>query len=135
MNEVRQTIVINRQSHEVFAFTINPKNTPKWVDFVAREQTNETPTKLGTTYRSQDTEGDWTEFEITAFEENKMFELTKKDDGHHVKYTFKPSDDDSCELEYLVWVEDGVVSDRFSVDNIQAILKKLKTVIESKEFV
>jgi len=59
-----------------------------------------------------------------------MFELTKRDDNHHVKYTLRPIDNSKCELEYRVWVEAGKVSERFSQANIQAILHKLKRVVE-----
>lgn len=57
MNEVKQTIAIEKPAQKVFAFTINPDNTPKWVDVVVEEQTNETPTKLGTIYKNKDTDG------------------------------------------------------------------------------
>lgn len=60
-----------------------------------------------------------------------MFELTKKDDNHHVRYTFNPVNNGQCELEYCVWVREGDISERFSPANIQTILQKLKTVVET----
>ena len=130
MKDVKQAITINCLAQEVFDFTINPENTPKWVGGVVTEQTNESPTKLGTIYKNQGHDGSWAEFEITAFEAGLMFELTKKDDNHHVKYTFKPFGDNQCELEYYVWVDNGDIDERFSRENIQKILQKLKDVIE-----
>ena len=127
---VRQTVIINKPAHEVFDFTINPENTPKWVDGVVREQTNESPTKLGTVYRNQGHDGSWSEFEITAFEADSMFEMTKKGDNTHVQYTFMPVDNSHCELEYCVWVDAGEIDERFSKENIKDILQKLKNVIE-----
>jgi len=46
MTETKQTITINQPSHTVFEFVLDPKNTPKWVDGVVKELTNESPTKL-----------------------------------------------------------------------------------------
>lgn len=130
MNEVRQTIAIDCSANEAFDFTVDPNNTPKWVEGVVHEETNESPTKLGTVYKNQSTDGSWIELEITAFVPGSMFEMTKKGDSTHVRYTFKPVGDNQCELEYYVRVESGEVSDRFSESNIQKILSKLKEVIE-----
>jgi len=130
MKDVKLTVTINRPAREVFDFTINPGNTSKWVDGVVTEQTNESPTKLGTIYKNQGHDGSWAEFEITAFEDGLMFELTKKDDNHHVKYTFQPLGDNRCELEYHVWVDGGDVDERFAQGNVQKMLQKLKDVIE-----
>ncbi|MES2225282.1 MAG: SRPBCC family protein [Patescibacteria group bacterium] len=131
MNSVKKTIIINKPAFEVFNFTTNPDNTPRWVDGVVKEEASENPVKLGTIYRSQDQSGGWCEFEITAFEDGFMFEMTKKDDNHHVVYIFKPFEPDKCELDYRVWVKEGAVSERFSETNIETILQKLKVVVES----
>jgi len=130
MKQVVQTIAIQRSAQEVFNFTIDPANTPKWVDGVVVEHTNEIHTKLGTIYRNQGHDGSWAEFEITDFESGVMFELTKKGDSTHVKYTFRPLGVQKCELEYCVWVSEGELSERFSENNIQSILQHLKDVIE-----
>jgi len=130
MKEFVQTIKINKPVNKVFEFAINPENTPKWVEAVVKEETNERPTKLGTIYRNQDADGNWAEFEITDFEEGKMFEMTKRDDNHHVKYTFMPEGDATL-LEYCVWVSEGVLSDRFGEENVKNILTSFKTVIEA----
>lgn len=132
MNQVKVSAIINKSAQEVFNFTINPDNTSEWVEGVVKEETNEAPTKLGTIYRNQGKDGSWAEFEITAFEQDKMFELTKKDDNHHVKYTFKSINEDQCELEYVVWVEEGEVGERFSKDSIKTILNELKEFVENK---
>lgn len=130
MKSVVQTILLNTAAPKAFEFALDPNNTPKWVSGVVREVTNQTPTKLGTIYKNQSKDGSWAEFEITDFESGVMFELTKKGDNIHVKYTFKPLSDGQCELVYSAWIEDGELNERFSVDNIQAILHSLKGVIE-----
>jgi uncharacterized protein YndB with AHSA1/START domain len=131
MKEVAQTILIDRSAQEAFDFTLNPENTPKWVGNVVQEMVSETPTKLGTIYKNQGQDGSWAELEITDFEPGLMFEMTKKGDSTHVKYTFKPISNTQCELEYMVWISDGTLGERFSESNIQNILQKLKHVIEA----
>ena len=128
------TTLLNKSAKEAFAFTINPENTSKWVRGIVKEQTNESPTKLGTIYRNQDLEGNWAEFEITAFEQDRMFEMTKKDDHHRVRYTFSEINEHSCELEYLVWVEEGELSKRFSEPNLNEILSGLEQALKLEKY-
>ena len=48
MKNNRLVVKINKPSSEVFAFYIDPENTPLWVDSIIAEQTNEWPIKIGT---------------------------------------------------------------------------------------
>jgi len=41
MKNKKIVIQINKPIDEVFSFTLNPKNTPLWVDSVVFEETNE----------------------------------------------------------------------------------------------
>lgn len=127
MKDKRLTIVINKSVSDVFEFTVNPGNTPKWIDGIAVEETSETPQKLGTIYRNKGKDGNWNEYEMTAFEKNKMFELTRINGNYHVRYTFTPTDDGHCDFEYYEWVDDGELDDTFS----QSVLEKLKGILEA----
>lgn len=127
MKDVRLAIVIDRPAHRVFDFALNPENTPKWIDGIVKEQTNESPTKLGTIYKNQDLNGNWNEYEITSYEPGSMFVMSKKDGNYHVKYTLKPLGDNQCELEYYEWVDSGDLDEPFT----QEILQKFKDVIEN----
>jgi len=99
---------------------------PFWVDSIVKEETNESPTKLGTVYRNVNRAGQWSEYKIVVFNQDKMFEMQLNDNNYHVKYTLTPIDKNSCGLEYLEWVETGDLAEPFT----QEILEKLKTVIE-----
>jgi uncharacterized protein YndB with AHSA1/START domain len=127
VHQVKFTIQIKRPISEVFAFVINPENTPKWVNNIAIEETNEWPVRVGTIYRSKSKKGDWAELTLTAFEENKLFSLTKKDGNNHVTYTFSAINPDLTELEY-VWVDNGELKE----SAIQELLDNLKRVMETE---
>jgi len=120
-------IRINRPVSEVFKFLLDPKNTPLWVDSFVKEEVNEVPTKLGTVYRNQDKSGRWSEYSITDYEENEMFEFTAKDGNYSVRYTFHPVDDNTTELEYVEWVRKGKPEKPFTIE----VLQKLKSILES----
>jgi len=127
MKKKKITIKINRPVHEVFAFLLNPQNTPLWIDSITKEETNEWPIKLGSIYRNQNRQGVWSEYRVISLVEDKSFEFFKNDNNYHVRYTFKPIGNNSTGLEYFEWVENGDLEEPFTLD----ILQKLKKILES----
>lgn len=128
MTDKKLSIVINKPVSEAFEFTTNPANTAKWIDGIVVEETNETPPKLGTIYRNKGQSGNWNEYQMTEFEKDKTFTLTRLNGDYHVRYTFKPTPDNSCDFEYYEWVDEGELDDTFS----QEVLEKLKTIVEQQ---
>ena len=116
--------MINKPAYVVFDFTLDPKNTPKWVDSIEHEETDEWPPDIGTHYRNRNPQGEWTEYELTKYDRPSRFVLSKIGTPYHVRYTFTPKGR-ATELTYHEWVEEGELEAPFN----QAALEKLKTVI------
>jgi hypothetical protein len=57
MKTNKLTIRISKPVSEVFDFTINPQNTPRWIDFIVEETVDGKEIKLGTRYTNRDKDG------------------------------------------------------------------------------
>lgn len=125
MKEQKFSITIKKPIKDIFAFTIDPKNTPKWINTIISEQTNEWPPKLGTIYKNQNIAGDWRQLKITTFEQDKMFILSDNN-GMHIRYSFTSLDANRTELEYTLWIDKGELKILMTIN----LLKKLKKIIE-----
>jgi len=128
VKDKKLSVIINKPVSEVFEFTANPTNTPKWIEGIVAEETNETPPKQGTIYRNKGQSGNWNEYEMTEFEKDKTFTLSRLNGDYHVRYTFKPTGSGSCDFEYYEWVDEGELDDTFS----QEVLEKLKSLLEQE---
>ncbi len=129
MKDLKLSIEINKPAKDIFEFALNPKNTPKWIDFIAVEETNEWPAKQGTIYRNKGKDDiEWSELELTEYDPYKRFTLSKKDGSYSVRYTFTPISEDRTELEYYEWTDKNELSVPFTMEP----LEKLKQVIETE---
>lgn len=126
MKSNKLTIQVEKPIEHVFEFTTNPKNTPSWIDNIEVEEASEWPINIGTTYRNRSRVGNWTEYVVTALDPNSIFELADKNGNYHVRYSYKKLGDDTTEMEYFEWVDEGDINGPFTVET----MNKLKTVLE-----
>jgi hypothetical protein len=123
------TVMINKPVDEVFLFTIDPKNTPKWINGIEVEETNEWPVRLGTIYKNRGKTGPWAEYKVSKYIKDKEFELIKQDDStYHVNYSYTEYPNGSTKLVYHEWVTTGEMEEPFTQDT----LNKLKQVMGAK---
>ena len=123
----RLNVIINKPATEVFTFLLDPNNTPTWVSFIASEETNEWPPKLGTVYKNRSINDDEQELKLTDFKPDESFVMSKLSNTYHVRYSITPLNEDQVELEYYEWMDEGNLAAPFTSKE----LNKLKTVIES----
>ncbi len=126
MKENKLAIEINCSAEVLFDITTYPGKAPLWIDAIIREETNEFPIKLGTTYKELNRSGKWSEYTVVKFRRNRIFELAQKDSSYHVRYTYEPISEKKTRLVYLEWVDAGELEYPF----LPVVLKKLKKVIE-----
>jgi hypothetical protein len=129
MKNKRLKIVIDRPVSIVFGFTLDPQNTPKWIEGIQKEVTSEWPAEKGTIYKNQSTDGAWHEYKLAEIDKDKTFVLSEIKGDYHVRYTFRPKSDNSTEFEYYEWIEKGELDDTVT----QATMVKLKEAIEAKK--
>ena len=127
MKDNKLTIKIERPLQEVFDFTLNPNNTPKWIHSLVSEERTLGDINIGTTYRNKNQEGKSSTYVVTEFQPMKMFVMTLEDKSYHVRYTFKELGPQETEFEYYEWVDTGELEGPFQ----QVVLEGLKNIVES----
>ena len=118
-NQIR--IIIDAPAQSVFEFTVEPQNTPKWIDGVDDEQVNTDQIDLGTIYSNS-----YGDLEVTDYERNKFFELTNQETGYVCSYSYRAVDEEQTELTYFEYMTDGSEldepMDEKNFETLQALL-------------
>ena len=128
MKENKIVIEINCPSSKIFDFTLNPANTPLWIDRIVHEEASEFPARIGTRYKNVDKQGKWDEYTIVRLELNRMFEMKQKNSPYHVRYTFEPISENKSRFTYFEWVDEGELEGHVTLPTI----KKLKEAVENQ---
>ena len=129
MKDLRLVVKINKPIEDVFEFTTNPKNTPRWIESIVKEEADENPPTLGTAYRNWDKSGQMNLYAVTRYEPPCVFRLDALHQDYKVQYTYTPISENETELEYYEWSESGQLHSPF----MQEILDNLKKVMEEEK--
>lgn len=128
MKENKISIIIDRPISEVFKFTINPENTPKWIASIKEKQVNERPIKMGTVYKNTNDSKDWDIYRVIEFEKNKLFTLKQEESSYQVSYIYESLDLNKTKLTYFEKDERGIKNPFFL-----HTLERLKSVMEESK--
>lgn len=126
MKENKISIIIDKPISEVFDFTINPQNTHLWIPFILEEVADKYPPEINTQYKNRGIDNNWNKYKVVDFKKDKVFILSDLLGNYFVKYTYRKLNGHKTEMEYFEWMNDGDLSNPFTVN----ILEKLKKVME-----
>jgi CRISPR/Cas system CSM-associated protein Csm3 (group 7 of RAMP superfamily) len=129
MDTNKLSITINKPVSEVFEFTLNPKNTPKWIETMMEEKTDTENIKVGTKYSNTNDGITWTEYLCSLLQKDTLFELQEVGGSYRVKYTYVPISTNETELAYIEWTDD---KSELSKPLEMKALEKLKSAIETQ---
>lgn len=119
-NEIRVTI--NAPREKVFEYTLEPKNTPEWVEGAIEMQTDTEQIGIGTKYSNE-----YLTREVTDYEKNLFLELTDLDGNYSCSYSFRKIDEENTELIFFESCTDGSELE-FSIE--KRFFEKLKEILE-----
>jgi uncharacterized protein YndB with AHSA1/START domain len=133
MKEVKLNILIDKPIKEVWDYTLDSKNTPKWFASIKEEIPSELPVRLGTRLKNRgDDKTKWNEYEITEFIENKTFTLSALGSSYHVKYTFTPMGAVTA-FEYCEWVDEGTLDDPTTIKTLELLKEGVENNLDLDE--
>ena len=107
MKENKLTIFINKPVKEVFEYSLESNNVPKWINSIKEEIPEERPVKLGTKLRNIGVDSqEWNKYEVIDFQPPRTFTLKRLNGDYFFKYTCTEKDN-GTEFEYFEWAEYG----------------------------
>ena len=124
MKENKLTIFINKPVKEVFEYSLESNNVPKWINSIKEEIPEERPVKLGTKLRNIGVDSqEWNKYEVIDFQPPRTFTLKRLNGDYFVKYTCTEKDN-GTEFEYFEWSEYGELDGLMEMSALE-LLKEL----------
>ena len=124
MKENKLTIFINKPVKEVFEYSLESNNVPKWINSIKEEIPEERPVKLGTKLRNIGVDSqEWNKYEVIDFQPPKTFTLKRLNGDYFVKYTCTEKDN-GTEFEYFELAEYGELDGLMEMSALE-LLKEL----------
>lgn len=124
MKENKLKIFINKPVKEVFEYSLESNNVPKWIKSIKVEIPEERPVKLGTKLKNIGfNSNEWNSYEMIAFDFPNTFTLKRLNGDYFVRYTCREKDN-GTEFEYFEWAEKGDLDGLMEMSALK-LLKKL----------
>ena len=124
MKENKLKIFINKPVKEVFEYSLESNNVPKWIKSIKVEIPEERPVKLGTKLKNIGcNSNEWNSYEMIAFDFPNTFTLKRLNGDYFVRYTCREKDN-GTEFEYFEWEEKGDLDGLMEMSALK-LLKKL----------
>jgi hypothetical protein len=130
MDKNTLSILIHAPISAVFDFTLDPKNTPRWISSIQKEWTNEWPPKIGTVYRQKlgiKRKTMESAIVITGFQKNKQLDFHLVNGTYSCSYQFSPNQKGT----WLTYSEENGVGQKLVSPLKMKNLQTLKTLIET----
>ena len=85
MKENKLTIFIDKPVKEVFEYSLESNNVPKWINSIKEEIPEERPVKLGTKLRNIGVDSEeWNKYEMIDFQPPRTFTLKRLNGDYFV---------------------------------------------------
>ena len=130
MKENKLTIYIDKPTSEVFNYSLESNNVPKWITSIEIEVPSERPVKVGTILKNKGINSDiWNEYEVIELLSPYTFTLKKLNDDYFVKYTCIENGS-GTNFEYLEWAENKNLDDILEMDALELLKKEIEDIGE-----
>ena len=124
MKENKLNIFIDKPVKDVFEYSLESNNVPKWITSIKEEIPEERPVRIGTKLRNICVNSEeWNEYEIIEFNPPKTFTLKKSNGDYYVNYTCTEKGK-GTDFEYFEWVAKGDLDEIMEMSALE-LLKKL----------
>lgn len=126
MKENKLTIFINKPVKEVFAYSLESNNVPKWITSIKEEIPSERPVRVGTQLKNICINNStWNHYEVIDFVQDKTFTLKRLNGDYFVKYTCTEKND-GTEFEYLEWAANGDLDELMEMSALELLKKQIE---------
>ena len=133
MKANKLNIFINKPIKEVFNYSLESNNVPKWITFIKEEIPSERPVKVGTKLKNIGINSDtWNEYEVIDFVENRTFTLKRLNGDYFVKYTCTEKGN-GTDFEYFEWAENEELADLMQMSALELLKNNIENIMNDKK--